>query len=193
VSESVPWALRDKVGFWSVLVLYPAALPLFTKNRRKVYYKQMKKKFISLTEQVDFWKEIEDQMKNPIEIKFTASDDYSLAYIDFIDLRKEKGQYEGPELPLTLLLSGAGTFSIPLYINKHDPLVKSLNYLCKDHKVRSPDNAILDLGEILCQPEQCASASPLSELQLASEEKSDPSHGIHKQIQQWLLRASVWV
>ena len=52
-----------------------------------------------------------------------------LAYIDFVDFKKTKSNYEGPQLPLTLLFSGSGTFSSPYHLNfNEDPLAKSLVY-----------------------------------------------------------------
>ena len=31
-----------------------------------------------------------------VEMRFTASDDCTLAYIDFLDIKKNKESYEGP-------------------------------------------------------------------------------------------------
>ena len=57
----------------------------------------------------------------------TSTNDYQLAYLDFIDFEKEKSDYIGPQLPLTLLLAGRGTFNSPYYLNfEHDALAKSV-------------------------------------------------------------------
>jgi len=77
----------------------------------------------------ELWKNLEERMRNPIEFRFTTVDDYALAYIDVIDRRKEKSNYEGPNLPLTFFFSGDGDYNTPWQLNKNDPLVKSISYL----------------------------------------------------------------
>jgi len=78
------------------------------------------------------WKDFEDRVLNYYDLKFTCDLDYSLGVIDFIDLKKEKGSFEGPPLPLTFVFAGAGTFANPYYLNLMDPLVKSVNYFIGD-------------------------------------------------------------
>jgi len=56
-----------------------------------------------------------------------------LAYVDFLDYRRNKSNYQGPTLPITLLLAGNGTLGTPYSLNfLDDPLAKSLVYLNKD-------------------------------------------------------------
>lgn len=45
-----------------------------------------------------------------IEIRFTSTEDYTTAYLDFIDIRITKDTYEGPNIPITLLIAGNGSF-----------------------------------------------------------------------------------
>ena len=51
------------------------------------------------------------------EIRFTSSEDYTLAYIDYVDLKKNKDSYEGPTIPMTLLMSGDGSYQTPFLVN----------------------------------------------------------------------------
>jgi len=50
----------------------------------------------------------------------TASDDAHLAYIDFLDKSKSKLDYLSPKLPMTLLMSGSGTFNSPYMLDFED-------------------------------------------------------------------------
>lgn len=45
---------------------------------------------------------VEDKLN--IELRFTSSDEYTLAYVDFIDVKKTKDAYEGPSIPMTFIL-----------------------------------------------------------------------------------------
>ena len=65
-----------------------------------------------------------------IELRFTSTEDYTLACLDFLDIKKIKDSYEGPALPVTLLCSGDSLFSTPFCLNLQDPLVKSVSYHC---------------------------------------------------------------
>ena len=78
-----------------------------------------------------FWSSIEERLlpNQTKSLKFSCSSDFSLAYIDFIDLKKERVNYSGPILPLIAYLSGTGTFYSPFALNDEDPLVKSIALL----------------------------------------------------------------
>jgi hypothetical protein len=68
-----------------------------------------------LSDKIDFWRTVEDKMS--IELRFTSTEDYTIGYIDFLDTKKTKDTYEGPSLPVTLLIGGTGTFSKPFVLN----------------------------------------------------------------------------
>lgn len=53
-----------------------------------------------------------------IELRFTSTEDYTLGYLDFIDIKKTKVSYDGPMIPMTILVGGLGTFSCPYSINQ---------------------------------------------------------------------------
>lgn len=67
-----------------------------------------------------------------IEFRFTSSDDYTLGCLDFLDVKRTKDAFDKIPLPMTILLSGNGAFNKPFQINRHDPLVRSINYYCDD-------------------------------------------------------------
>ena len=52
-----------------------------------------------------------------------------MAYIDFLNYEKSKKEYIGPQIPITLLFGGNGTFNSPYNLNfEEDALAKSLVY-----------------------------------------------------------------
>ena len=62
----------------------------------------------------------------------TSTTDNQLAFVDFMDYEKSKKDYIGPQLPLTLMLAGSGTFNSPYYVNfEDDALAKSIVYFNK--------------------------------------------------------------
>jgi len=84
-------------------------------------------------------------------VRLSTDEDSRLAYVDFLDYRRNKGNYMGPKLPITLLLAGNGTLSTPYKLSfLNDPLAKSLVYLDKNLlKVKLPPffenlNTLLD-------------------------------------------------
>lgn len=92
-------------------VLYPPSSPWLLKKLRRRHYYNFKRAFINESDNVEFWNQLEDKLN--IELRFTSSDDYTIAYVDFIDIKKTKETYEGPTIPLTFILSGDGSFSSP--------------------------------------------------------------------------------
>lgn len=84
-----------------------------------------------------------------MEIRFTACNDYQLAYMDFIDTRLTKDAYDRPPLPMTIMTTGNGSFSQPFQVNRNDPLGSSMQYHCEDKMVRllHLTNAI-DVGDV---------------------------------------------
>lgn len=114
--------------------LYPVLKPLYLKRKRKDHYYSFKKAFIAEADKISFWRNFEDQLN--IELRFTSSDDYTLGYVDFLDTRRTKDSFDRPPLPMTILVSGTGSFTKPFQVNRQDPLVRSINYYCDDNVVR---------------------------------------------------------
>jgi len=113
--------------------LYPALKPLYGKRKRKEHYYSFKSAFIAEADKIDFWKNYEDSVN--IELRFTSSDDFTLGYVDFLDTKRTRDTYDKPPLPMTILVSGTGSFAKPFHINRHDPLIRSISYYCDDTKV----------------------------------------------------------
>jgi hypothetical protein len=61
-------------------------------------------------------------------------EDYSLAYIDFVDFSKNRENWLGVKLPMNILLSGSGTFNHPYKLNyQEDAYTKSLALIKFDY------------------------------------------------------------
>jgi hypothetical protein len=45
-------------------------------------------------------------------IKLSASKDYTMTYMDFLDLEKDREYYNGPVLPMIFHLSGDGKYTV---------------------------------------------------------------------------------
>jgi hypothetical protein len=99
--------------FWSRVIpfLYPALKPLYNKHKRRDHYYAFKKTFTAEVGRLGFWKNLEDELK--IELRFTSNEDYTLAFVDFLDTRLTKDAFDRTTLPLTLLIGGDGSFSKP--------------------------------------------------------------------------------
>lgn len=110
--------------------LYPALKPWYNKYKRQVRYYAFKKAFISVQDKLDFWRSYEDQIN--IELRFTASDDCSLGYLDFLDTKRSKETFDRPPIPMTIMVAGTGHFSKPFQINRHDPLIRSISIYVED-------------------------------------------------------------
>ncbi len=60
-------------------------------------------------------------------VKPSASADFTLAYLDFMNWDKSRLDWAGvPNTPLTLLFSGNGSFFSPYFLERADPLVESI-------------------------------------------------------------------
>jgi hypothetical protein len=114
---------------------YPPFKPWYNKFKRQARYTAFKKAFISVQDNLDFWKSYEDQIN--IELRFTASDDCTLGYLDFLDIKRQKESFERPPLPMTIMVAGTGHFSKPFHINRHDPLIRSISIYLEDAVVRN--------------------------------------------------------
>ena len=79
----------------------------------------------------DFWHQSGDNKSFRVS---TNKKDFTLGYLDFIDFSSNSDDYTGPEFPMTLLVSGNGTFNNPYYMNfENDPLAKSLVLINKSY------------------------------------------------------------
>lgn len=86
------------------MIVYPAFLPFYSKNQRRKHYHNFKSAVINEAEKIEFWKSVDDKMS--IELRFTSSEDFTLGYLDFIDVKKTKDTYDGPHIPMTIIIGG---------------------------------------------------------------------------------------
>eukprot|EP00347_Sterkiella_histriomuscorum_P013330 403365131 len=133
INQSDRFSKLEIFLYYLSAIVYPPLNPYILKRQRRKHYTSFKKAFINEADNLDFWNNLDDRLN--IELRFTSSDDYTMAYIDFIDVKKSKEQYEGPLIPMTYLLSGEGSFSSPFMIHAQDPLVKSVSYFTNDPKI----------------------------------------------------------
>ena len=61
------------------------------KIKRKQRYNAFKQAFISISDKMEFWKSVDDKLN--IEVRFTASDDFTLGFIDFLDTKKTRDSF----------------------------------------------------------------------------------------------------
>jgi hypothetical protein len=145
--------------------LYPALKPWYNKYKRQVRYYAFKKAFISVQDKLDFWRSYEDQIN--IELRFTASDDCSLGYLDFLDTKRSKETFDRPPIPMTILVAGTGHFSKPFQINRHDPLIRSISIYVEDAVVSFFESSqFLALGHVFSEFELDAADSVGSEFRI---------------------------
>jgi len=133
INSSDKWTKWEIFVYYLFCILYPPLVPYYLKKQRKSHYHRFKQAFINEADRLEFWRLMEDKLN--IELRFTSSDDYSIAYVDFIDIKKTKDSYEGPNLPMTFILQGDGSFSYPYQLNPHEPLLKSISYFWENVKV----------------------------------------------------------
>mmetsp|Transcript_1353 Transcript_1353/g.1496 ORF Transcript_1353/g.1496 Transcript_1353/m.1496 type:complete len:155 (-) Transcript_1353:1316-1780(-) len=104
-------------------------MPIYIRSVRKKKFQRLRVEINSI--QKSIWLNSEERRTHFMSkaIKISASRDYTMAYMDFLDLEKERESYNGPVLPLTFHLSGDGYFNSPFNINSKDCLVRSLSLL----------------------------------------------------------------
>ena len=74
----------------------------------------------------EFW----DDHGNNKSLRLGCSDDYQLAYIDFLDFSITKKTWPGFKLPYPILLAGSGTYNSPYKLDfVNDAYVKFLTLI----------------------------------------------------------------
>lgn len=127
-----------EIGFSNALsILFPPLGMVYYYGCQKKAAKRLRDRF-ALYLHESFWKSMEEMIMRAHErtkaIKLSYSPDYTLAYVDFLDLSRSRDDYIGPELPLTFMWSGSGTYMYPYTINIGDPLLKSVVQLFNDQR-----------------------------------------------------------
>jgi hypothetical protein len=138
ISDVAGWSKIEKFIMKALYVLFPPIGFLYYHNCEKNAVKRLTARF-ALYKHDSFWKSMEEMIVKAHErtkaIKLTFSPDNFLSYIDFLDLSRSKDDYTGPELPLTFMWSGIGSYLHPFTINITDPLLISIVNLFHDPNV----------------------------------------------------------
>lgn len=135
ISNVASWNSTEKIIMKALYILFPPVGFLYYHSCEKNSAKRLKARF-ALYKHDNFWRSMEEMIVKAHErtkaIKLTYSPDNFLSYIDFLDLSRSKDDYTGPELPLTFMWSGIGSYLHPFTININDPLLKSVVNLFYD-------------------------------------------------------------
>ena len=125
----VDWSGAQKDLYFAGRLLCPPIADLIHKCFRKRHFNKLQDE-VYRTFSNDFW-DMNGTQSKTLRVS-TSPQDYQLAYIDFLDYEKDKSDFIGPKLPITLLLAGRGTFNSPYYLNfENDSLAKSIVYFHK--------------------------------------------------------------
>jgi hypothetical protein len=128
LNNTAKWSKKDKLIYYFMTLIFPPFVPIFLRIMRKKKFKKLREKINGVQKAI--WLSSEERRTHMTSktIKISASRDYTMAYMDFLDLEKDRELYNGPVLPLTFHLSGDGFFNSPFNLNRKDCLVKSLLY-----------------------------------------------------------------
>jgi len=126
--DSLCWTGLQKDFYLLSRVLCPPLANLIHRCCRRKHFNVLQDKLYQ-TFDAEFW----DAKSKGRTLRVSSSTtDHQLAYVDFMDYEKRKKDYIGPQLPLTLMLAGSGTFNSPYYVNfEDDALAKSIVYFNK--------------------------------------------------------------
>jgi hypothetical protein len=121
------WTKCQSFTYSTMRLLFPYLAELVHKAYRRSHFKALCNKLFEAFSAND-WEDMTGRT-----CRMSTDKDSRLAYIDFLDYRRNKSNYAGPQLPMTLLLAGNGTLSSPYTLPfLTDPLAKSLVYLNKE-------------------------------------------------------------
>jgi len=96
-------------------------------SMRKKYCMKLIKAVHQYFNEIELWKTEEARMRKYFHLKLSLSKNMDSFVIDILDTRKQALSFEGPDVPLTLILSGEGKYHNPFYLEiDKDPLVKAI-------------------------------------------------------------------
>ena len=108
-------------------MIFPYASEPYHRSVRRKHFKNAAAKLYSSFDAAE-WEDITSRT-----LRMSTDEGSRLGYVDFLDYRKNKNNFRGPQLPMTLLLSGNGSMGTPYQLDfLTDPLAKSLVYLDKN-------------------------------------------------------------
>ena len=104
-------------------IYHPFGLYVTNVLRKRKYWNV---RVFIMTYNETIWRKIEDrQLSN--SLRFSCSDDFTLAYLDITSFGKTIAQWdERPNLPLTMLCAGDGSFWNPYHLDTKDLMIQLL-------------------------------------------------------------------
>jgi hypothetical protein len=135
-NKKLGWTRTEKVGYNLLSILYPALLPAYIRKVQNNNCLRLVETISTTLDESRIWKNDQEWMRGLISLKVQFSKSLDLAHLDFIDSRKTALAYEGPKLPLTIIMGGQGNFSHPFILDyDSDPIVRSICMKIRDDKV----------------------------------------------------------
>jgi len=130
LNNCVMWNKTERLINFILGLLFPPFLPVYIYSIRRKKFKKLRAEITDI--QKGIWLNNNEQRRRNFvakTIKLSASKDYTMVYMDFLDLEKDREYYNGPTLPLTFHLGGDGYFNSPFNLSYRDCLVRSLSLL----------------------------------------------------------------
>ena len=114
------WKSKEVGLLVFLAILFPPFGYMYYNCCKYIVTKRLRARFVLALTQ-DIWNSLDEQIATDYErtktIKLTYSSDNWLAYVDFLDLSRDRDSYTGPELPLSFMWSGTGSYLYPYNIN----------------------------------------------------------------------------
>lgn len=124
---TLDWTRCETIKYVLVKIFFPYFAEPYHRSVRRQHFRNAASKLYSAFDVSD-WEDITGRT-----LRISADEGSRLGYVDFLDYRRNKSNFQGPQLPMTLLLSGNGTMGTPYQLDfLNDPLAKSLVYLNKN-------------------------------------------------------------
>mmetsp|Transcript_11557 Transcript_11557/g.10229 ORF Transcript_11557/g.10229 Transcript_11557/m.10229 type:complete len:203 (+) Transcript_11557:529-1137(+) len=121
LNNAAKWSKGERFTYYFLALIFPSFCPIYLYRTRKRKFKKLRGKIAEI--QKGIWLNNSEQRRvnyTTKTIKVSCSRDYTMAYMDFLDLEKDREYYNGPVLPLTFHLSGDGYFNSPLNLSYKD-------------------------------------------------------------------------
>jgi len=124
---TLDWTRCESIKYVLMKIFFPYFAEPYHRSIRRQHFRNAASKLYSAFDVSD-WEDVTGRT-----LRISADGGSRLGYVDFLDYRRNKSNFKGPQLPMTLLLSGNGTMGTPYQLDfLNDPLAKSLIYLDKN-------------------------------------------------------------
>jgi len=121
--EEFQWTKPQTLTYLLFRFLYPPFAAVYHKKIRSQHYQQFKAVMEQNFDET-FWN---DSVGNSSMRVLCTKNDHTVCHLDFLDYYKTFEEYQGPALPMTMLVSGLGSFNSPYHLNHmEDPYIKQI-------------------------------------------------------------------